>query len=156
MHCEERGYEPTAVAARARWKCASASPRRTATSWYCRSVYFLECQLKCTNDILNRLSWKPGVGKLSEKHIGPCHLQICSLKKQNWSAEMWLEKWPLRSDICLQRIVSVVSSMHMVIFSQFKRCFAIIWGKKSASVQSKSSLRSFWNWAFVLTTATVA
>jgi hypothetical protein len=153
MHCVERGYEPTAVAARARWvvhwKCASASPYSHLLILQIRLLFGMSTEMY-------KWHFEPAelVGKLSEKHIGPCHLQICSLKKQNWSAELWLEKWPLRSDICLQRIVSVVSST--VIFSQFKRCFSIIWGKKRASVQSKSSLRSFWNWAFVLTTATVA
>jgi hypothetical protein len=47
-------------------------------------------------------------------------------------------------------------SVQRPFFSQFKRCFAIIWGKKRAGAQSKSSLRSFWNGAFVLIAATVA
>jgi hypothetical protein len=72
-----------------------------------------------------------------------------------WTDTIWLlwsENWPLRSDICLQRIVSVVGST--AIFFAFQKIFAIIWGKKRAGAQSTSSLRSFWNWVFVLTTGT--
>jgi hypothetical protein len=60
-----------------------------------------------------------------------------------WTDKIWLlwsENCPLRSDNCLQRIVSVVGSTG--IFSLLKRCFAIIWGKKRAGAQENTQPKS--------------
>jgi hypothetical protein len=88
-----------------------------------------------------------------EQHIWPMLPTNLSFEQTNFDG------CGRKSDRWGQIFVIKKSSKLLVerpFFSQFKRCFAIIWGKKHAGAQSKSSLRSFWNWAFVLTTATVA
>jgi hypothetical protein len=117
-------------------ECQSFCPKFENTSLYIQTIvkkysYFFAAILG--HLIILLLSWING----------PCHL---CLNRKNLTAELWSENLPLRSDICLQRIVSVVGSTKVcstAIFSQFKRCFAIIWGKKHTSAQSKSTLRSF-------------
>jgi hypothetical protein len=65
--------------------------------------------------------------------IVPCHLQICRLNRQKTAVVGKLTgRWG-QIFVFKESSQLVVASIERPFFSQFKRCFAIIWGKKHAN-----------------------